>query len=184
MTDAPTTSSPAETCAHLADEHDVLGLLEYLRAQRVPLPRDLAGGELSRCIRGRAKDNLTGLSEDIFGAVLALGMTMLTRCQLHIEKELALADRFDDTAAPPVPGSLIDSQWIERAERIARFCADMTALRARVRHLNRLEDHARDESESPRRTPQLAEIDDDPEEAGSREATPAIRRKGVRAAAG
>ena len=55
-------------------------------------------------------------------------MTMLMRCQLHIEKELALADRFDDTAAPPVPGSLIDSQWIERAERIARFCADMTAL--------------------------------------------------------
>ncbi len=97
-------------------------------------------GSVAKCIRAKAKDNLSGLSEDTFGMILGLGALMLARCKLHIETRLAEADEHGSGSAPAMPADLIDDRWIERAERISRFCAEMVTLRARVRHVNGLDD--------------------------------------------
>ena len=164
-------------CERFVEECDVLGLFEYIRAQRVPLPPDVSLGGLGRCIRAKARKDLNGLSEDIFGAILGLGLNLLLRCQMYIGKRLDEADQYAGTTSPLIPGDLIEQHWIDRAQRIARFCAEMAALRARVHHLNGIDDERGDPNTSRRRPCLVPAMEDGASEAGSSEGAPRKRRK-------
>ena len=50
-----TRTSQRAVCERFVEECDVLGLFEYIRAQRVPLPPDVSLGGLGRCIRSKAR---------------------------------------------------------------------------------------------------------------------------------
>ena len=170
-------NSPHAVCERLIEAGDVLGLFEYIRAQRVPLPPDLSLGGLGKCIRLKARKDLNGLSDDIFGAILGLGMNMLLRCQAYIENRLEENDRFAGQTSPLIPSDLINDRWIDRAERIARFCAEMAALRARVHHLNGIDDDRGDPNTSQGRPRLVSAMDDGAGEAGSSQGAPRTRRK-------
>lgn len=169
--------SRTQTCERFVEDQDVQGLLEYLRSLRVSLSADFSLSVMSRCIRAKARDDLSGLSEDIFGAILALGMTMLCRCQLHIEKRLADTVALCHDSSPPIPADLVHEGWLDRAERISRFCAEMAALRARVLHLNGMNHERSPADRTPSEARLRAAMEDGESQAGAGEGIPASCRQ-------
>lgn len=117
---------------------DVLGLLAKLGHSLLGLPpqRDLA--DLRRCLSVKARADLSGLTTDVFTAIVEFAAVLLMRCLLHAEQELRRGDRYADDRTAPIPAELTDHGGLERIERIARFLAEMIAAHARVRHLEQL----------------------------------------------
>ena len=166
-------------CQTFVAKRDVQGLLAHLQELRIPLPSDFALGQLGQCVRAKAKEDMTGLAEETFGIILGLGVSMLGRCVLHIQHRLAEVDRHAGNGLAEVPGDLIDERWLERAERLSRFCGDMAALHARVRHVHGLEDSRRNPKKSAKRPRLVDAVGEDPTEAGDGEEPLDMLRRGA-----
>jgi len=138
VVNGPLPPSPDEICKQFIERGDVTGLVGYLSSrtlygERIPL------GCLQRCVRVKASQDLDGLSDDVFAAILSLGLNLLARVQVAIEKRIRWVDEVSPSEFQAVPHELIKEGLLERAERLSRFCAEMAALRARVRHLSHIE---------------------------------------------
>jgi hypothetical protein len=134
----PLPPSPDEVCCEFIQRGDVTGLVGYLSSrtlygERIPLDC------LQRCVRVKASQDLDGLSDDVFAAILSLGLNLLARVQVAIERRLHWVDEVSRSEFHAVPQELIKEGLLEQAERLSRFCAEMAALRARVRHLSQIE---------------------------------------------
>ena len=133
----------AERCQKLAAHGDVLGLLDELEDRHGVRSIEASVGLLSRCIRQRAKANLSGLCDDAFARIIGMAMLLLARTQLYITERLTEAEGYGAHAKSGLPCDLLDEGWIERAERISRFISEMATIRSRVQHVNRLNADAR-----------------------------------------
>ncbi len=132
-------SNANEVRQALIDKRDLLGLVDYMQSNsHCILPETV--NELGKCIRLKAKEDLSALTEDAFARIISMGTTLLLRTQLYIEMRLRESDEMCGDILGRMPRELTEDGWFTRAERISKFIGDMAALRARVRHLNRLED--------------------------------------------
>ena len=127
----------------LADRGDVLDLLDHLEDDANPLALGSSMRLISRCIRNKAKADLSGLCDDAFSRIIGMATLLLARTQLYITERLSEAEAYGAHAKSGLPADLIDQGWLDRAERISRFISEMAAVRARVRHVNRLSADAR-----------------------------------------
>jgi hypothetical protein len=134
---------PKQIGDELADRGDVLGLLDHLEDDANQLALGSSMRLISRCIRNKAKADLSGLCDDAFARILSLATLLLARVQLYITSRLTEAEAYGAHAKSGLPADLIDQGWIERAERIARFISEMATVRSRVQHVNRLNADAR-----------------------------------------
>ena len=134
----------------MAAAGDLLGLLDFIQSQRTSLIAETAMGALSKCIRQKAKSDLTGLTEDAFALILTLATNMLLRCKLQIDESLKEADRCGGSPGA-IPKEIIDGGWIDLAEKVSRFVAEMAAIRGRVHHLHGLKDEGRKTARRPAR---------------------------------
>ena len=75
----PRGPTPAERCEAMAAQGDLLGLLDYLETEANPIILHESLGTIGRCIRVRARDDLSGLSEDAFARILGMAILLLTK---------------------------------------------------------------------------------------------------------
>lgn len=141
----PRANSPGldQECRELADRGDVLGLLDHLEDDADALALGSSMRLLSRCIRNRARADLSGLSDDAFARILSLATLLLARVQLYITSRLTEAEAYGAHAKSGIPSDLLDQGWLDRAERLSRFISEMATVRSRVQHVNRLNADAR-----------------------------------------
>ena len=122
-----------------AEATDLAGLIDELirrGADRGSLQFDDYQGKLAGTIQKLARQNPNALAEGLFESIIAFTGLLLVRCQLRARYEIARADRNGPSRA--IPDELLRDGWLDRIERISRFVAEMSALRARVQHLGRL----------------------------------------------
>lgn len=150
--------TPAERCEAMAAQGDLLGLLDYLETQANPILLHESLGTIARCIRVRARDDLSGLSEDAFARILGMAILLLTKVQLFIMTRLQEAERMGAHTLSQLPKDVTEDGWLERTERLSRFVAEMAATRARVRHLNGMSDDATRSRRSRRRSRSAATL--------------------------
>lgn len=138
----------------MSEKGDVLGVLGWLRKRSVlRLPPD-AMEHLARAIRQKEKD-LPGLIDVAFAEIAGLTLLLLVRAQLHVEIRLAEADAHGGYPSH-IPDDLEKEGWIDRLERISRFFGEMCAARARIEHLNRIN------NEGPKKQRNRFRADDGP----------------------
>lgn len=162
-----------DRCVELADAGDVLGLLDLLEDQ--PNANEIEGSTqlLSRCIRRKAKADLDALVDHGFARIIGFAILLLSRVQLYVAGRLAEAASCGGHAQSGVPCDLIDQGWLDRAQRISQFIAEMAAVRSRVQHLNEL--NRRQNGHHPQYANWLngrSPMDSDPEEDGRGEGYP------------
>ncbi len=98
--------------------------------------------KLAKAIRNLERQDVGSLVEVAYSEIIGLVTTLLIRYQIHIERRLAECDSFGGDPTH-MPQDLIDEDWLGRIERISRFLMEVTSTRERVRHLARLNNHAR-----------------------------------------
>ncbi|MCH7945337.1 MAG: hypothetical protein IIC73_04885, partial [Armatimonadetes bacterium] len=163
---------PKSDCDQLADQGDVLGLLDHLEDDANPLALGSSMSLINRCIRRKAQQDLSGLIDLAFGRVIGLALLLQSRAAMYITARLGEAESFGAHCKSGLPADLIDEGWIERAERLGRFIAEMAQLRARVGHVNQLNENAKRTGQFPDWLNGRSPMDSDPEEASSGEGRP------------
>ena len=83
---------PQSDCDQLADRGDVLGLLDHLEDAANPLALGSSMRLLSKCIRNKAKADLSGLCDDAFARIIGMATLLLARTQLYITERLSEAE--------------------------------------------------------------------------------------------
>ena len=160
---APRANSPSlgQECRELADQGYVLGLLAWLRSRSVLRLPPSAMEDLAKAIRNLERQDVGSLVEVAYSEIIGLVTTLLVRYQIHIERRLAKCDSY---GGDPVhmPQDLIDEDWLGRIERISRFLMEVTSTRERVRHLARLNNHARNSQINFRWLDTESPMDSDP----------------------
>lgn len=157
--------TPAKRCEAMAVKGDLLGLLDFLETQANPILLHESLGTIGRCIRVRACEDLSGLSEDAFARILGMAILLLTKVQLFIMTRLQEAEQMGAHTLSQLPKDITDDGWLERMERLSRFVAEMAATRARVRHLNGLSDDSIRSRRSRRRSRSAATLAKDRDQA-------------------
>ena len=160
--------TPAEHCEAMATQGDVLGLLDYLETQANPIILHESLSSVARCIRIRAREDLSELCEDAFARILGMAVLLLTKVQLFIMTRLREAERMGAHTLSQLPKDVTEDGWLERMERLSRFVADMAATRARVKHLNGLSDDTTRSKRPRRRSRSAAALADDRGQAAGR----------------
>lgn len=163
---------PKQIGEELADRGDVLGLLDYLEDDARPLALEPSINLISRCIRRKAQLDLSGLCDAAFGRVIGLALLLQSRAAMYITARLGEAESFGAHCKSGLPADLLDEGWIERAERLGRFIAEMAQLRARVGHVNQLNENARRAGQFPHWLEGRSPMDSDPGEAPPSEGRP------------
>ncbi len=150
--------SPAKRCEAMAAHGDLLGLLDFLETEANPVLLHESLGTIARCIRVRAREDLSGLCEDAFARILGMAMLLLSKVQLYLLTRLREAERMGAHMLSKLPKDVTEDGWLERMERLSRFVAEMAATRARVRHLNGMSDDATRPRRSRRRSRSAAAL--------------------------
>lgn len=135
--------SPQQICQELADRGDVLGLLDYLEDEANGSVLQSSMALLGRCIRERARTDVSRLTEDAFGRIIGLAVLLLARVQLYITARFKDCESSGAGMLSRFPADLVDEGWLDRAERLSRFIAEMASTRARIQHVTRLNDERR-----------------------------------------
>ena len=159
---------PRQHCADMAAQGDLLGLLDYLETEASPVLLQDSLGLIGQCIRVRAREDLSGLSEDVFARVLGMATLLLTKVQLYIMARMREDERVGADALSGMPKDLTSEGWLDRLERLSRFVAEMAATHARVRHLNGMSDDATRSRRPRRRSRSAAALAEDRGEAAGR----------------
>lgn len=167
---------PKSDCEQLADQGDVLGLLDYLEDDANPLALRAAMNLLSRCIRQKARTDLSALCDDAFARIIGMATLLLARTQLYITERLTTAEQLGAHAKSGLPCDLVDEGWLERAERISRFISEMATIRSRVQHVDRLNGQANGRQQYPNWVNSSSPMDADPEEARNGQGMPPNER--------
>jgi len=144
--------TPLQQCEAMVEQGDLQGLLDHLQSKMTHLLH-LSPDLLARCIRRKARLDLSALTEDAFASILSLGLLLLLRTKLFIESRLQECEAHGAHALSQLPRDLLAEGWLERAERQARFVAEMASLRARTRHVSGLDDETRRSNRRRRRRP-------------------------------
>lgn len=152
----------AELCERLVQNGNILGLLDLLEDSAKPHAVDSATSLISRCIRQSAQLNLTSLCDDAFARIIGLALLLQSRAAMFITARLSEAERFGAHCESGLPADILDQGWIERAERLGRFIAEMAQLRARVAHINRLNENAERTRQYPHWLEGRSPMDSDP----------------------
>ena len=134
-TDAP---SPRRICEDLANKGDLLGLLNYLEDEANDEVLHAALPLIDRCTRQKAKTDLPGLVEEVFARIVGMTTFLLVRVQLYIGARLRECERYGAHGLSKLPADLLDDGWLDRAERLSRFVMEAATIRARVKHVARL----------------------------------------------
>jgi hypothetical protein len=146
--------------------------LDHLEDNADPLALRSAMNLISRCIRKKAKTDLSALCDDAFARIIGTATLLLARTQLYITERLREAETCGAHAKSGLPADLIDEGWIERAERISRFIAEMATIRSRIRHVERLNRQADGRQQYPNWLEGRSPLDSDPGEALPSEGRP------------
>jgi hypothetical protein len=135
----PAAIARAEARRRAVENGNLLGLLEVIRGEPLGIypQRDLP--DVSRCINNAAKQNVHGLTDDLFAVIMTMAGTMLTRFALFLDFRLKQFDKQADGQPIPIPLDLAKEGYLDRMARLSRFVTDLATQRARVRHLNGLE---------------------------------------------
>lgn len=119
------------------------------------------------------------LNDAAFTLIVATATTLLLRVQLRIDQELERYDQHAGHDKPDLPRELADRDWLDRAERIARFIAEMAGARERIRHVSRLnDDHERKNADTGESRP-VAKMGKGQTETRGRQAASANGRRRV-----
>ncbi len=163
---------PRAVCEGLADRGELLALLNHLEdeANATLLPTALP--LINRCIRRRAQDHLSGLTEDLFARVLGLAALLLIKVQLYISTRLNECGDHGALTLSKLPADLIDEGWLDRAERLARFIGEVATTRSRIRHVDRLNVQHDSRNGFPGRSSAAATVAQSRTEAAAGEAPP------------
>ena len=135
---------------------------------------DLEMPRIMRAIRRRGMYDPAGLSDDLLVRIIGLAGVIQARIHAYIERRLRRADNPDVI----LPADLVREEWITRSEKIARFIAEMSTIRARINHVVSLG------VDTPRRAAPISNrrgagcVEPDPSPPGSGEACPAPDRIG------
>jgi len=154
-------------CEKLADQGRLLDLLNYLEDHA---GRGVLYGSLplvSRCIRVRAAADLTLLTEDLFARIIGLAGVLLVKAQLAVTQRLMECERGGAHALSRLPEDLTHGGWIDRCENLARFIAEMTVTRSRVRHVNELNERSTGQHRNRRRARSPVAADPSPAPGGA-----------------
>ena len=174
MPEQPTTDperrgpTPAQHCEAMAAKGDLLGLLDYLETEANPVLLHESLGTISRCIRVRAREDISGLCEDAFARILGMAVLLLSKVQLFITTRLKEAEHMGAHTLSQLPRDVTEDGWLERCERLSRFIAEMAADRARVRHLDGMNDDANKSRRPQRRSRSAAALAGDRSQAPHR----------------
>ncbi len=125
-----------EICSELSKRGDVLGVLGMLRSRTLELPTS-AWDHLNLAVRNLEREDLPRLIEIGFSEIVGLTFLILLRAELHIEQEFARCSVYGGGPGE-MPRDVLAGGWIERVERLSRFLMDVTATKARIDHLNHL----------------------------------------------
>ncbi|MGB3088270.1 MAG: hypothetical protein WBC53_11225 [Phycisphaerae bacterium] len=98
---------PKSDCDQLVAEGDVLGLLDHLEDKADPLALRSAMSLLSRCIRKKARTDLSALCDDAFARIIGMATLLLARTQLYITERLSEAENFGAHCKSGLPADLI-----------------------------------------------------------------------------
>ena len=175
MPDEPTTQSersgptPPERCAAMAAQGDLLALLDFLETEASPALLHSSLGMIGRCIRTRARKDLSALSEDLLTRIIGMAGLLLIKVQLYVATRLQEAEQAGAHALSQLPRDITEEGWLDRLERLSRFVGEMAATAARVRHLNGLCDDADRSKRSRRRSRSSATLADDRGQAAARQ---------------
>lgn len=142
-----TTDAQTEPLAALAEAGDFAGVLRWLRERSVLEIPVGALDYLAKAIRKRQVD-LDDLIDGAFAEAIGFTLVMLTRCELHVERRLAEADRCGGDPTH-LPHDLDSDGWLQRIERISRFLVELTSARSRVQHVARLNNEAKRNKQVP-----------------------------------
>ncbi|MFH0980469.1 MAG: hypothetical protein V2A79_02890 [Planctomycetota bacterium] len=147
--------SPSQQAQHLVDENDLLALLGTVESSPVRDVTAVTLQQIAGCVRRMAEQDLDLLTDSLFAVILGTAGDLLLRCRLVISQEIAKTDA-SSRRLPDLPCLLVEQGWLTRFEKLSRFVTEMSAARARIRHVTGLNEG------TPRRSRRRGAVLDDP----------------------